>query len=211
MQQVALPAVFGALADPTRLAIVERLLARGRAVGGRYRRPLRDQQAGHLQAPSRPRGGRADRAADRSAVAGLPRPARGDPRRRRMDRTLPRLLGRARSTAWRKLFDTARNGRTRPWLTPRTSTAPPRPRKPAPPSARWSSSGSSRRARRGCSRRGPTRRSSSLVGAGRLRDAGLQDGCPPGRRLADDHARAGRQPPYRLRGLPRDLAAAAAW
>jgi DNA-binding transcriptional ArsR family regulator len=40
MQQVALPAVFAALADPTRLAIVERLLAEGERSAGDIAAPF---------------------------------------------------------------------------------------------------------------------------------------------------------------------------
>jgi DNA-binding transcriptional ArsR family regulator len=40
MQQLALPAVFAALADPTRLAIVERLLAEGERSAGDIAAPF---------------------------------------------------------------------------------------------------------------------------------------------------------------------------
>ena len=40
MNQIALPAVFGALADPTRLAIVERLLREGERSAGEIAAPF---------------------------------------------------------------------------------------------------------------------------------------------------------------------------
>ena len=163
MQHVALPAVFGALADPTRLAIVERLLAEGERSAGEIAAPFAMSKPAiskHLRVLED--AGLIERRIERQWRVCRVRPEAI----RAVDewtRTLPRLLGRLVRPP-REALRQARNGRIRPCLTPRTSTAPPRPRRPATPSARWSSSASSRRARRRSSRPGPTRRSSSNGG-----------------------------------------------
>ena len=138
------PAVFGALADPTRLAIVERLLAEGRALGRRDRRAVRDQQAGDLEASSRPRRCRADRAPRRPPVARLPGPARGNPGPSTTGCSATAPSGTDRSTGSSVVRGVRQGGEGR-WLTHGCQRRARLSARTASTTGRSSSSGSSRR------------------------------------------------------------------
>ena len=84
---------FGALADPTRRAILARLRA-GRGDGERDRRAVPDHAAGRLQAPQGARAGRPDRARAQRTVAAVAPAGRDAARGGGVLRRLPALLGR---------------------------------------------------------------------------------------------------------------------
>ena len=83
--------LFGALADPTRRAIVERLLARGELASAISRRHF-DQHAGDLAPPAGAGARRADRAPRRAPMALHARATRGVGAGRILGRATARAL-----------------------------------------------------------------------------------------------------------------------
>ena len=98
----SLPAVFGALSDPTRLAIVERLLSEGERSAGEIAAPFTMSKPAiskHLRVLEK--AGLIERRVERQWRIVRVRP-RGDPRRRRLGRALPPALGDAAGSQRRR-------------------------------------------------------------------------------------------------------------
>ena len=88
---------FGALADPTRRAILAKL-AQGRGLGAGARRAVRHDAAGDLQAPEGAGARRPDRARPRRAAPSLPARAAPPEAGGRLDRHLSRNSGKRATT-----------------------------------------------------------------------------------------------------------------